>query len=614
MSRATRATDGGSARPRLAILDGIRPYDRRWLPGDVLAGVTLAALGIPEVMGYTKISGTPVITGLYTLLLPIVVFAILGSSRHLVVAGDSATAAILAAGISGLALADVVPGSPDWLALAGLCALMCGALLLVARLLGLGFLADFISRTVLVGFLTGVGVQVALGQVGGMLGVPAPAGSLPFGSGTIASFLGTLAEVGQANGLTVVVSVAVIAILVVFGRWVKVIPGGLVAVVGAIVASFALDLAGRGLAVVGPVPGGLPAIGLPAGLSVDHALSLLPTAVSMVLVILAQSAATSRAYAVRYDEPFVENDDLVGLGVANLAAGLSGTFVVNGSPTKTEMVDDAKGRSQIAQLTTAATVAVVLLFLTKPLEYLPEAVLSAVVFVIGLKLVDLRGLREIRRLRPEEFWIAAVTAGVVVTFGVEQGIVLAIVLSVLDHVRRHYQPHNTIVTWDEAGRRIPRPGGARRGLGARADRLSLRGRAVLRERHGLRGPGTSAHRRPEPAALVRPPGRRDGRRRLHGRKDGRRRRPPAPGSRDHLRGRGRLGQGPPRARPVRARRGHRRGRLLHRAGPDARGLRGRRGSGRSGPRKLRRPSPGRIAIATAGPSPRARRGPDRAGP
>ena len=460
MSGATRAKHGGPARPRLAILEGIRPYDRRWLPRDVLAGVTLAALGIPEVMGYTKISGTPVITGLYTLLLPMVVFAILGSSRHLVVGGNSATAAILAAGIGGLGLAGVVPGSPEWLALAGLSALMCGALLLVARLLGLGFLADFISRTVLIGFLTGVGIQVALGQVGGMLGVPKPAVSLSFGSGTITTFLATLGEIGQANGLTVVVSISVIAILVVFGRWVKAIPGGLVAVVGAIVASFALDLAGRGLAVVGPVPGGLPAIGLPAGLSVDHALALVTTAVSMVLVILAQSAATSRAYAVRYDEPFVENDDLVGLGAANLAAGLSGTFVVNGSPTKTEMVDEAKGRTQVAQLTTAATVAVVLLFLTKPLEYLPEAVLSAVVFVIGLKLIDLLGLREIRRLRPDEFWIAIVTAAVVVTLGVEQGILLAIVLSVLAHVRRHYQPHNTIVTWDDAGRRILVPAAA----------------------------------------------------------------------------------------------------------------------------------------------------------
>ena len=444
------------------LLQSILPYDRRWLRNDVLAGVTLAALGIPEVMGYTRIAGTPVVTGLYTLLLPLLAFAILGSSRHLVVGGDSATAAILFAAISGLGVAGLAPGSPEWLGLASVCALLCGGLLLLARLLRLGFLADFISRTVLVGFLTGVGIQVALGQVGGMLGVPAPDISIPVVSGTIAKFVGILGELGQANLPTVAVSVAVIVVLVVFEHRIRAIPGGLVAVVGAILLSGLLDLQQHGVATLGPVPGGLPALGLPGGLTSGQVVALVPAAVSMVLVILAQSAATSRAYAVKYDEQFVENDDLVGLAAANLIAGVSGTFVVNGSPTKTEMVDEARSRTQVAQLTTAAAVALVLVFLTKPLELLPEAALSAVVFVIGVKLVDLAGLREIQRLRRDEFWIAVATALVVVVLGVEQGILLAIVLSVLSHVRRHYQPHNTIVLWEgESGprRTVPaRPG------------------------------------------------------------------------------------------------------------------------------------------------------------
>src|SRR3954452_11454974 len=148
------------------FLQGIAPYQRTWLRQDVIAGVTLAALAIPEVMGYTKIAGTPVITGLYTLLLPAVVFGLLGSSRHLVVGGDSATAAIMYGGIAALGIGGLAPGSPQWLALAGLSALICGVLLFVARVVKLGFLANFISRTVLVGFLTGVGIQVAAGQVG----------------------------------------------------------------------------------------------------------------------------------------------------------------------------------------------------------------------------------------------------------------------------------------------------------------------------------------------------------------------------------------------------------------------------------------------------------------
>jgi MFS superfamily sulfate permease-like transporter len=196
----------------------------------------------------------------------------------------------------------------------------------------------------------------------------------------------------------------------------------------------------------------LPSIGFPSGVTWDNAAGLLATATSMFLVILAQSAATSRAYAVKYQERFVENDDLVGLSAANLTAGLSGTFVVNGSPTKTEMVDEAKSHTQVAQLTTALVVIVVLLFLTKPLQYLPNAVLSAVVFLIGLKLVDIANMREIWRLRKDEFWVAAITGAIVVCVGVEQGIVLAIVLSLLLHVRRHYAPHDRVERWDPGGR------------------------------------------------------------------------------------------------------------------------------------------------------------------
>ncbi len=156
----------------LTLLEGIEPYNRSWLSKDIVAGVTLAALAIPEMMGYTKIAGMPVITGLYTILIPIIAFAIFGSSKHLVVGADSATAAIMFAGISALGISGAQPDSPQWVGLAGVCALLVGGLMLLARVARLGFLANFLSRTVLVGFLTGVGVQVAIGQVGGMLGVP----------------------------------------------------------------------------------------------------------------------------------------------------------------------------------------------------------------------------------------------------------------------------------------------------------------------------------------------------------------------------------------------------------------------------------------------------------
>jgi high affinity sulfate transporter 1 len=444
-----------------ALFGSIRPYQREWLSRDLVAGVTLAALAIPEVMGYTKIAGTPVITGLYTILLPILAFAVIGSSRHLVVGGDSATAAIMYAGIASLGVAGLAPGTSEWLAYASLSAILAGGLLFLSRLARLGFLANFISRTVLVGFLTGVGIQVAMGQLAGLLGVPSPHVSSNQLSGNVIKFLDTLKEIGQTSGATLAVSVAVLAILIVFERWIKAIPGGLVAVIGAIAVSWIFDLQSHGVSTLGPVPSGLPHFGFPKGISWSQAGGLTATAVSMFLVILAQSAATSRAYAVKYQERFVENDDLMGLSLANIAAGLSSTFVVNGSPTKTEMVDEAKSRTQVAQLTTAAVVAIVLLFLTKPLQYLPNAVLAAVVFLIGLKLIDLLDMKRIRKLAPQEFWVAAITAAVVVTVGVEQGIILAIILSVVLHVKRHYSPQDAVVTWDAGGRlelKAPVPG------------------------------------------------------------------------------------------------------------------------------------------------------------
>src|SRR3954452_21160327 len=447
--------------PFNSLFGSIRPYKRGWLSQDVVAGITLAALAIPEVMGYTKIAGTPVITGLYTILLPILAFAVFGSSRHLVVGGDSATAAILFAGIAGLGISGLQPGSSQWLALASLSALMAAGLLLLARLARLGFLANYISRTVLIGFLTGVGIQVAMGQFAGLFGIPSPKVSLNRTSGAVIKFWDTLTDIGQTSGATLAVSLSVIAILIVFGRWIKAVPGGLVAVVGAIVVSYAADLSSHGVTVLGPVPSGLPHIGFPDGVTWSNATALLPMAASLFIVILAQSAATSRAYAVKYKERFVENDDLVGLSAANLAAGLSGTFVVNGTPTKTEMVDEAKSHTQVAQLTTAAVVALVLLFLTKPLQYLPNAVLSSVGFLIGLKLIDLRGMREILRLRKDEFVVALVTALVVIGVGVEQGIVLAILLSLVLHVRRHYAPVDVVLAWDDRGgvkAQVPRPG------------------------------------------------------------------------------------------------------------------------------------------------------------
>jgi SulP family sulfate permease len=420
----------------LPVLQGVLPLRSSRISSEILAGVTLAALAVPEVMGYTKIAGTPVITGLYTMLVPMLLFAVFGSSRHLVVGADSATAAILAAGLAGMA----TTGSAEYVGLAGVLALLAAAFLVVARVARLGFLADFLSRTVLVGFLTGVGIQVALGQIAGMVGVPNR------GHGPLSQLWNDCRQIAQVNLPDVVISAAVIGAIFGARAVSKRIPGALLAVVVATAASWVLDLEATGAHVLGSIPSGLPPLELPqASWSWSLVQTLIPTAFAMFVVILAQSAATSRAYATRYGERFSENTDLVGLAVANIGAGLSGTFVVNGSPTKTEMVDAAGGRSQLAQLTTTAIVLLVLLFLTGPLTYMPNAALSAIVFGIGLKLVDLSGMRAILRERPAEFWVALFTAAVVVLWGVEQGIVLAMGLSLVAHTRHGYHPKNTVL-------------------------------------------------------------------------------------------------------------------------------------------------------------------------
>ncbi len=422
------------------VLQGVLPVDRSRVPIDMLAGLTLAALGVPEVLGYAKIAGMPLVTGLYTMLLPMAIFAVLGSSRHLVVAADSATAAILAAALAGMAVA----GSERYVRLAGLAALLAGGMLLVARLARLGFLANFLSRTVLVGFLTGVGISVAAGQLPDMLGITAA------GKQTLPRLLNTVRALPRANPADVAVSVGVIVIVVAARRITRRIPGPLIAVIIAIIVSWAVDLASHGVAVVGNVPRGLPSLGLPA-LGRHDAAALLGAAASMFVVILAQSAATSRAYAAKYEEPFSEDTDLVGLGAANIAAAFSGTFVVNGSPTKAQMVDSAGGRSQLAPLTASAVVLVVLVLLTAPLAYLPEAALASVVFLIAIQLIDVKEMRQIRACRKRESAIALLTAVAVVTLGVEYGIVLAIVASIVDHLRHSYNPYNSVLVKSPAG-------------------------------------------------------------------------------------------------------------------------------------------------------------------
>jgi sulfate permease, SulP family len=417
----------------LHLFQGIRPVTRAGGARDALAGFQLAAMNIPQALGYTKIAGMPVVAGFYTLLLPLLAFAVFGSSRYLVVAADSATASILAG-----KLATMAPiASARYVALASTVALLTAGFLLLARVLKLGFLADFLSQTVLTGFLTGVGFQVGIAVLSGMVGLEVHSNR------TIGQLLDLFRSLPMVHWPTVAISAVVVISVFAFRRFAPKVPGSLIAVAGAIAASANWDFAGHGIAIIGPVVGGLPHLGLP-DVHWRDVVPLLGVSVSCFVMILAQSAATARFYAGRHHQHLDESVDLVGLSAANAAAALSGTFVVNGSPTQTAMVESSGGQSQLAQVATAIAVAFVLLFLTGPLQYLPLCVLGAIVFFIAVRLIDVRGLRDIRRESPGEYALAVFTAAVVVLVGVEQGILIAMVLSLLRIVRHSYRPHTGV--------------------------------------------------------------------------------------------------------------------------------------------------------------------------
>ncbi len=431
---------------RLNVLKGVLPLSRGAAARDALAGVQLASMDIPQVLGYARIAGMPAVTGLYTVFLPLVAFAFFGASRHLVVAADSATATIFASRLSTMAPV----ASADYAALAAMVALLTATLLFIARIFKLGFLADFLSRTVLVGFLAGVGMQVGIAMLGDMFGLQGHAAR------SVDQLALVIRESAQINLPTLGISLLVVVAILGCKRFLPRAPVPLIAVVAGIAASDVYGFAAHGIAILGPVAGGLPPLRMPS-VTWQQMLDLLPVAASCFVMIVAQSAAASRVFAERYHEPVDANADLLGLAAANAAAAFTGAFVVNGSPTQTAMADRAGTRSQFAQLVFAAVVVAVLLFFSRFLQYLPHCILASIVFTIAIGLINLPSLLSIRRESPGEFTLALFTAAAVVLIGVEHGILVAVALSLLRHVRHSYRPHTMILVPGEDGVWVPVP-------------------------------------------------------------------------------------------------------------------------------------------------------------
>jgi sulfate permease, SulP family len=426
-----------------AFFEGLLPLKYSQIRPELIAGIVMATLFIPEVMGYSKIAGMPIITGIYTILLPMAIFAIFCSSRHLIVGADSATAAIL----FSILVTVASPGSPVYVTMASTVAILCAILLIVARVFELGFIGDFLSRTALVGFLTGVGIQVAISQLAGMFGISSTgANSL----NTIPQLISFVINLPKISIQTLIVSIVVLAVILITRRVSRKIPGALIAVVGTIIASLIFDFTKIGISLVGAVPSGLPSLSFPNFYNLDF-YALFTAAGACFIVIIAQSAATSRAYSMKCSDELDENKDILGLGLANIMAGLSGTFVVNGSPTKTQIALFSGARSQLATLMTAALILLVLIFFTKPIYFLPNATLASIVFLIGLEMVDISGLKNIYREVRSEFFLAIIILLTIVFAGVLSGIVVSVIISLLLHLSHSYRPNNSILTRNKQG-------------------------------------------------------------------------------------------------------------------------------------------------------------------
>jgi len=404
----------------------------------------MATIFIPEVMGYSRIAGMPIITGIYTILLPMAIFAIFCSSRHLIVGADSATAAIL----FSILITVSSPGSPVYVTMASTVAIFCAVFLIIARIFELGFIGDFLSRTALVGFLTGVGIQIAISQLGSMFGIS----SMGTNSlNTIPQLISFAVNLPETSIQTLIVSTVVLAVILIARRISRKIPGALIAVVGTIIASFIFNFTKIGISLVGPVPNGLPSLTIPSFFFGFDFYALFTAAGACFIVIIAQSAATSRAYSMKCSDELNENKDLLSLGLANAVAGLSGTFVVNGSPTKTQIALDSGARSQFATLVTAAIILMVIIFFTKPISILPNATLASIVFLIGLEMIDISGLKDIYQEVPTEFYLAIIILLTIVLAGVFWGIVFSVIISLLLHLSHSYRPNNSILTRNNRG-------------------------------------------------------------------------------------------------------------------------------------------------------------------
>ena len=412
----------------------LRRYDRRWLWPDVIGGLTVGAMLVPQSMGYAELAGMPPQYGFYAVIGALVVYAMVGTSRHLGVGPEPGTAVLAATAVAGIA-----DGDPDrYIALMAALALLVGGVCLAAALLRLGLLASMLSRPVLVGYIAGVGLTLLSSQLAGSTGVRITADSF------FPRCWQFLRHLGDVHPATVAVSAASLALILALRHWAPTVPAALLAVGGAtvVVATFGLD--DRGVALVGAIPAGLPVPGLP-DVALDDIAALLPAAAAIALVGFTDNVLTARAIAAKQGYRIDPNQELIALGAINLTAGLSRGFPISSSASRTAVPATLGSRTQLVSLIGSAFVVAALLALRPVLGHIPRAALAAVIIAAAIAIIDVAAFRGLWRLSRTELGLAVVATLGVVVLGVLAGILLAVGLSIAVALQRMAKPHDAVL-------------------------------------------------------------------------------------------------------------------------------------------------------------------------
>lgn len=413
---------------------GLAGYKLRYVKSDFVAAVVVTAVAVPQSLGFAVIAGLPPETGLYTSLVAPIVYGLIAHSRRLIVGADSATAALVASG----ALLVAQAGTAQYANAVAVLGLLVAAILFAVALLRMSFLADLISRPVIVGFLGGVGVQLILGKLPDMLGLMAT-GSL------WQHVVYTFSHLDLMNGMTATVSLLVVGVVVLMRK--TKLPGELIGLILAVVFAVVFNIDEYGSKLVGALPDGLPALTHPS-LTLGMVTTLFPAALSIALVILAQSSVIIRQHASEHDEKVHLNQDLFALGVSNAASALTHGFSVNGSPPRSLIAEMSGGRSALTNVFMGGLVALLLLFGGQLFVNMPVAALSSIVFVLGWKLLRFQEISYLWKTHKDEFVVAMIALVGTALFGVYQGVIIAVIVSLIERLRRQYHPHDEILLRD----------------------------------------------------------------------------------------------------------------------------------------------------------------------